>query len=638
VNIYAKTVSLGGVGGGVGGVASQVFRQGEGNGGDINITARSLSLTNGGQISAGTFGTGDAGSVNINARDTVSLNRGYIFSSTDEGSVGNGNSVNITSGSISLTDGAELVVETRGQGDAGSVNINVRDIVSFNGEDSEGNSSGVFSSVVSGAVGQAGYIGITARSLSLTNGAQLVAATFGTGDAGSVNINARDTVSLDGVGSSGRSSAIFSSVQRGGVGNGRSINIKTESLSVTNGATVSASTRGSGDGGNITVNANTLEALNGGQIITNSLSIGKAGNITLNVIDSVTLAGSDQTYTARLAQFGGIVGNVGADSGLFASTNPEATGNGGNISVNSRKLTVQDSAKIAVNSQGTGVGGNIEIQTDNLTLNNQGLISAETVSSQGGGIEIGLKDILLLRQGSRISTNAGTAQAGGDGGNITINARNGFLIAVPNENSSITANAFKGSGGKVQINAAGIFGLIVLSREDLVRLLGTNDLTLLDLQQLPSSITAISQTSPTLNGQVTINTPDTDPARGLIQLPSNLVDASQQIASGCTPGGRQTASRFIATGRGGLPLSPNEPLRGRAVMTAWVDLPPQATQRVTDKLSVEITDKKTTTSVNKPTNQIVEAQGWIVDANGDVILVAQSGRSSSIPSTISCSQ
>ncbi|MHC5778976.1 hypothetical protein [Nostoc sp.] len=42
--------------------------------------------------------------------------------------------------------------------------------------------------------------------------------------------------------------------------------------------------------------------------------------------------------------------------------------------------------------------------------------------------------------------------------------------------------------------------------------------------------------------------------------------------------------------------------------------------------------------MTKSTNQIVEAQGWIVDAKGDIILVAQSGQSSSITSAISCSQ
>ncbi|MEH1816498.1 MAG: hypothetical protein V7L09_29440, partial [Nostoc sp.] len=85
----------------------------------------------------------------------------------------------------------------------------------------------------------------------------------------------------------------------------------------------------------------------------------------------------------------------------------------------------------------------------------------------------------------------------------------------------------------------------------------------------------------------------------------------------------------IATGRGGLPHSPNEPLQGRAVITGWVDLPAQVTA---------ITDKSSTASMTKSTAPIVEAQGWLVDGNGDVILVAQSVQNSFIPSAMSCSQ
>jgi large exoprotein involved in heme utilization and adhesion len=42
-----------------------------GKGGDIEITTGSLLLTNGGGLSANTFGQGDAGSVFIRARDIV---------------------------------------------------------------------------------------------------------------------------------------------------------------------------------------------------------------------------------------------------------------------------------------------------------------------------------------------------------------------------------------------------------------------------------------------------------------------------------------------------------------------------------------------------------------------------------------
>ena len=48
------------------------------------------------------------------------------------------------------------------------------------------------------------------------------------------------------------------------------------------------------------------------------------------------------------------------------------------------------------------------------------------------------------------------AGTGGDGGNIDIDSD--FIVAVPEENSDITANAFQGKGGRVQITAQGIFG------------------------------------------------------------------------------------------------------------------------------------------------------------------------------------
>ncbi|MEH2463012.1 two-partner secretion domain-containing protein [Nostoc sp.] len=369
-------------------------------------------------------------------------------------------------------------------------------------------------------------------------------------------------------------------------GDSGNITVHAGSLTVKDSAQLTASTTGSGKAGNIQVNVNSLNVSSGGQLLSNTSSNGQAGNITINAASNINFSDPG--------------------SGLYANTTPGSTGKGGNIFIDPRTLTIQDSAKIAVDSQGEGIGGNIKLAAGFLTLD-KGTISAETHSNTGGNITLNVQNLLLLRNGSKISTSAGNNEFDGDGGNITINSP--FIVAVPKENSDITANAFTGSGGRVDITTNGIFGILP--------------------QKNPtenSDITASSELG--VSGEVSINSPDTDPSRGLIQLPSNLVDASQQIAQGCTPRRRQNASSFIATGRGGLPQSPNEPLRGRAVITGWVDLPPQATA-ITDKLS---------TSVTKSTDQIVEAQGWIVDANGDVILVAQSGQSSSIPSAISCSQ
>ena len=370
-------------------------------------------------------------------------------------------------------------------------------------------------------------------------------------------------------------------------GDSGNITVHAGSLTVKDSAQLTAGTTGSGKAGNIQVNVNSLNVSSGGRLLSNTSSNGQAGNITINAASNINFSDPG--------------------SGLYANTTPGSTGKGGNIFIDPRTLTIRDSAKIAVDSQGEGIGGNIELAAGFLTLD-KGTISAETHSNTGGNITLNLQDLLLLRNGSQISTSAGNNEFDGDGGNITINTP--FIVAVPKENSDITANAFTGSGGRVDITTNGIFGILA--------------------QKNPtenSDITASSELG--VSGEVTINSPDTDPSRGLIQLPSNIVDASQQITQSCTPRGRQNASSFIATGRGGLPQSPNEPLRGRAVITGWVDLPPQVTP---------ITDKLSTTFMTKSTDQIVEAQGWIVDGKGNIILVAQSGQSSSIPSAMSCSQ
>ncbi|MHC5938357.1 two-partner secretion domain-containing protein [Nostoc sp.] len=612
-NVNVKVTGAVDISGEKNGFASGIFSYVDtgtvGNGGNIFIDSGDLSLRDGAQLQASTSGQGNAGNVTVSAKNAVSLagQPTAILSTVEAGGVGKGGNIDINAATLSLTDGAQLETITRaasaskraGRGDAGNVNVKVTGAVDIAGE-INGFPSGIRSLVETGTVGNGGNIFIDSGDFSLQDGAQLSASTFGQGNAGNVTVGAKDAVTVSGTNQeTGFSSALLTYTNSTSTGKGGDITVNTNIFRVSDGALLDADTANNQKGGDITVNANIFEALNGGQLTTATSSNGGAGKITVNATDTVIISGIDPSYSDYITKFSDNVLNIGANSGLFVS------------------------------STGSGITGDIEVNSPQITLDNQGELNASSASGNGGNINVN-SDLLLLRHGAEISTNAGTSEKGGDGGNITINIPSGFIVAVPDENSNITANAFKGSGGKVTINAHGIFGMTVLSREDLVRLLGTNDLAKLDVQQLPSSITAISQTSPTLNGQVTINTPDVDPSRGLIQLPSKVVDASQQITQGCTSRRGKNTSHFIATGRGGLPLSPNEPLRGRAVIIGWVDLPPQATPRVTDKIS--------TTSVTKSTNQIVEAQGWIVDANGDIILVAQSGQSSFIPSAMSCNQ
>jgi len=560
---------------------STVDEEAVGNGGNINIFAGSLSVTNGAQLTTVSNGRGNAGNVTIVVRDRVILDRrnplgspSGIFSRVNPDAIGQGGNISITAESLSVTNGAQLSAATSSQGNAGNLTINARNSVSLNGEDDFGFPSGIFSRVNPDALGQGGKISIAAESVNITNGAVLTANTRGQGDAGSITITAGDRVFVNGVSREGFPTTILSTVQPGAIGNGNNINITAGSLLVSDRAAISAGTLGQGNAGSVNVEVNSLEVTNGGQLRTSTGGSNNAGDINLVVSDQITLAGNG--------------------SGLFANTDPNSTGNGGSIFINPRILTIQDDARITVDSQGTGVGGNISIRVNSLTLNNQAKVSAETISNTGGNITLDVSNLLLLRRGSTISTTAGTAEAGGDGGNIAI--ATGFLVAFPTEDSNIAADAFTGRGGNINITTQGIYGI-----------------EFRDGQTSLSDITASSKFG--VNGVVNINTPEIDPAQGAIELPTNFSVPS--LARGCEARGSE-ASSFVNTGRGGVPTNPTAPL---IADTLWQDLELlEETGKAGGEQRGNSDRQFRTDNANSP---IVEAQGWVVLNNGAIVLTAQ---------------
>jgi hypothetical protein len=132
-------------------------------------------------------------------------------------------------------------------------------------------------------------------------------------------------------------------------------------------------------------------------------------------------------------------------TGLIAGTT--GTGKAGDLSITTQQLLISNGAEATASSRGKGEAGNLSITASSVRLDN-GRITAQTRSGNGGNLKLDIADLLLMRYGSLISTTAGTALAGGNGGNINIDAD--FIVTVPQENSDITANAFSGNGGAVQ--------------------------------------------------------------------------------------------------------------------------------------------------------------------------------------------
>ncbi|BAZ56887.1 filamentous hemagglutinin outer membrane protein [Calothrix sp. NIES-4105] len=579
-------------------IFSTVEEGGVGKGGNIDINAANLTLRSGAQLQTATIrannnqpgGKGDAGNVNVNVtglvdiagkKDTVGSG---IISSVGTAAEGNGGNITIDAGSFKLEDGARLSASTFGTGNAGNVKLTAIDAISL------ANNSYIFSTVEEGGVGKGGDIDINAATLSLQNGAVLLTLTreasetqpAGKGDAGNVNVKVTGAVDIAGVGD-GFSSGIRSSVETGTEGNGGNIYIDADSLKLRDGAILNARTLNNNRGGNITVKTNLLEVLNGGQLITTSASGGYAGKITVEATQNVITSGSDQNYSDRVAKFPDRVFNIGASSGLFVS------------------------------STGSGIAGDIEVNSPKITLDRAGRLSAESQSGDGGNIVLNLTNLLLLRREAFISATAGTDNKGGNGGNITINAKNGFIVAGQNENTDIIANAFTGKGGQVNINARNIFNIQSRSRSDLVR---ENVEQLNPRNLLSNDITAISQENPNLSNEPNINTPDTDPTQGLVRLNVDIIDVARLIDENVCV--RTANSSFTITGRGGIPSSPDNPAVSNFSWEDW-----RLSQVSQQKPMSVTTQNNPISSTSSPTsNQIIEAQGWVIDSDGTVILTA----------------
>src|SRR5207249_10116968 len=103
-----------------------------------------------------------------------------------------------------------------------------------------------------GATGDAGNVRVEARTVSLTNGAQIQSVTWGPGHGGNVTVIARDAVTVDGFGG-GLLSLITTSSLPDATGDAGSVRVEAQTVTATKGAQISSSAFGAGQGGNVTV-------------------------------------------------------------------------------------------------------------------------------------------------------------------------------------------------------------------------------------------------------------------------------------------------------------------------------------------------------------------------------------------------
>jgi filamentous hemagglutinin family protein len=543
-----------------------------GMGGNINITAVSLFLTNETEVDTSTqeTGEGEAGNIKFNATESIFVgnrsllradtsglgNAGNIIIEAPEANVsfeggatrvstnvrtngnGQGGDIFIKARKLSMTNtsqsdipGALLRANTFGQGDAGNIVIRVDDSITFDGA-----YSGAESVVDATGIGQGGNIDIQARSLSLTNGAVLFANTFGQGNAGNIRVITTDSVILSGTAfypalnyissdnqqqeAGGFSSGFLTDtrISDQGVaarGQGGSIDVTTKNLSLSDGAVLSAISRTDFSGGDITVNAETLELIRGGQIITTAFGKGEAGEILINA-GKINISGSDPTFAARLnsvtREFGEeqaelSIDPFSPDSGIFANTDPDSTGKAGDININ-----VYESLETN--------GGNI--------LSSSFQSSAGAISISAGKIR--------LRNDSNISSIV--REGAGSGGNVKLAADS--IVAF--DDSDIVTFAQSGSGGDIILDTPVFFGENYQDSSSITNPLSLNGNNRVDLNANGDEVSGI------------ITLPDVSFIQNnLTTLPQVFLNTNDLIASSCIARRNQQTGSFFITGNDSLP-------------------------------------------------------------------------------------
>jgi large exoprotein involved in heme utilization and adhesion len=216
-----------------------------------------LFLNEIGVLSTSTFGQGNAGDITIDINGKVELNGSYIDSFVETDAIGNGGNIKITAGSLSLSNGSTIDSSTSGQGNAGQIEIATEGAVGLTGD------SDIFNTVNTDAIGSGGSVEIITSNLFITDDAAIDASTYGEGNAGNITLNVSENINLDETSNGQFITGIFNTVNQGAKGNGGSLEITTSNLSIINGAAINAGTYGEGDGGSISVNAQELISLDG---------------------------------------------------------------------------------------------------------------------------------------------------------------------------------------------------------------------------------------------------------------------------------------------------------------------------------------------------------------------------------------
>ncbi|NEQ84646.1 MAG: S-layer family protein [Moorea sp. SIO2I5] len=367
--------------------------------------------------------------------------------------------ITITARSLSIKDGGRIEASTRGKIKAGDVTINTTDFVDIsevwvNSDQTQKRESGLFTQTRNGAEAEGGRIEITTKSFRLSDGALLDAKSESDFRGGDIKIDADEVKVTDGA-------KIIATSQKS---RGGDITLDSDTLTVNN-SEISASTADTGTAGNVEVKAKDSVLITGtlpdnpispslpedpkspAGIFAQATEGGTAKNVTIET-DELTVEKG-----ARIAVSGVPLTEQGFPE---PELDENERGEAGKLTIEAESLTLDNGQLVAAtgkNPTNNEEAATIDIDVPGvIILDNNSLILADATGNDvdGGNITIegGVLVALPLNnqdKGSDIFANA----QDGDGGKINITLQGLFNLNVLED-----TNAFIGSDGKIDPSLA----------------------------------------------------------------------------------------------------------------------------------------------------------------------------------------
>jgi len=275
-----------------GGATSLVNPGAEGNAGGVTISTTNLNLTNGGSVDASTFGQGNAGIVTIDASESIFISgaierfRSGISANALNGN-GNGGDVNVTTNQLTIANGGTIEAsnldniggeDTPGTGQPGNIFIKANNIDLVD--------TARIDAATQSETGESGKIDLqVAEDITLQENSFISAQAFKNADGGNLNIDARFIIAYPGNGvgndlvataDAGKGGNIDLNVQQlFGLQSGNAI-YRNNKFIPNNTNDLDASSNIDGLGGNITINTSDINPVQGAtELPTNVVELGE---------------------------------------------------------------------------------------------------------------------------------------------------------------------------------------------------------------------------------------------------------------------------------------------------------------------------------------------------------------------------